>query len=229
MPMSEEEWLACVDPSRMLEFLKGKTNERKLRLFAVACFRSASHLALDGCGWEAVEVLEQRAEGSATVERIRRASTQARHAYHEIRAIARDEPAWARAFAYLVLYRLLASSQAEYAALDSHSATNFDHSPAIESATRSEAAAARCQLVREVFGNPFRPAAVAPAWRTWNVGTVIQLAEMIYEKRAFVHLPVLADALEEAGCDNPAMLEHCRGGGEHVRGCWVIDLILGRA
>ena len=67
-----------------------------------------------------------------------------------------------------------------------------------------------------------------PAWLAWNGGTVRKLAEAIYDERAFDRLPVLADALEEAGCADEGVLRHCRGGGPHVRGCWVIDLILGK-
>jgi hypothetical protein len=59
--------------------------------------------------------------------------------------------------------------------------------------------------------------------------TVTQLAESIYTDRAFDRLPILADALEEAGCDNADILAHCRQGGEHARGCWVLDLLLGKS
>jgi hypothetical protein len=79
-----------------------------------------------------------------------------------------------------------------------------------------------------MFGNPLRPVHVAPAWRCWNDSTVVKLAQGIYDERDFDRLPVLADALEEAGCDNTDILNHCRQPGEHVRGCWVVDLILGK-
>jgi hypothetical protein len=86
-----------------------------------------------------------------------------------------------------------------------------------------------CVLMREVFGNPFRPVADDPAWLTWNHGTVPAIARHIYDDRAFHELPKLADALEDAGCSDPDILAHCRGGGEHVRGCWVVDLLLGKS
>ena len=80
-----------------------------------------------------------------------------------------------------------------------------------------------------LFGNPFRPPpAVEPAWLAWNGGTVPQLAQAIYEERAFDRLPILADALEEAGCTDAEILRHCREPGEHARGCWPLDRILGR-
>jgi hypothetical protein len=70
------------------------------------------------------------------------------------------------------------------------------------------------------------PQLVNPSWHVWNGGSIPKLAQSIYTDRAFDRLPILADALEEAGCDNADILEHCRSGGEHVRGCWVLDLIL---
>jgi hypothetical protein len=88
--------------------------------------------------------------------------------------------------------------------------------------------AAQTALLREVFGNPFRPVAVDPYWLAWNDGTVVRLAQVVYEERAFDRLPILADALEEAGCDNTDILSHCRQPGEHVRGCWALDLLLGK-
>ena len=85
--------------------------------------------------------------------------------------------------------------------------------------------AAQSVVVRDIFGNPFRPIAVAPEWLT---STVLALATGIYADRAFDRMPILADALEEAGCENANMLLHCRQPGEHVRGCWVVDLVLGK-
>ncbi|MCI0701000.1 MAG: hypothetical protein L0241_07950 [Planctomycetia bacterium] len=81
-------------------------------------------------------------------------------------------------------------------------------------------------LVREIFGNPFRPVVVEPSWLTSDV---VALAAGIYEDRAFDRMPILADALQDAGCDNNDILNHCRGEGPHVRGCWVIDALLGKA
>ena len=80
--------------------------------------------------------------------------------------------------------------------------------------------------VREVFGNPFRPITFSPEWRT---DTAVSLARTMYESRDFSAMPILADALQDAGCDNDVILNHCRDTDQlHVRGCWVVDLILGR-
>jgi len=84
-------------------------------------------------------------------------------------------------------------------------------------------------MLRDIIGNPSRSAPAANAdWITWQNGTIPKLAQAIYDDRAFDHLLVLADALEEAGCDNPDILTHCRQPGEHVCGCWVVDLVLGK-
>jgi hypothetical protein len=83
-------------------------------------------------------------------------------------------------------------------------------------------------LLQDIAGNPFRPVVVDPAWLSWNRGTVVQLAKAIYDERAFDRLPILADALEDAGCHEAPILHHCRGPGPHVPGCWPLDLVLGK-
>jgi hypothetical protein len=85
-------------------------------------------------------------------------------------------------------------------------------------------------LFRDIFGpSPFHSVTISPAVLAWNEGTVVKLAEAIYDERAFDRLPILADALEEAGCDNTAILDHCRGSGPHVRGCWALDRLLAKS
>ena len=83
-------------------------------------------------------------------------------------------------------------------------------------------------FLRDIFGNPFCPISLDPAWLTLNDGTVLRIAQAIYGDRGFERLPHLADALEKAGCDEADILTHCRQLGKHVRGCWVLDLLLGR-
>jgi hypothetical protein len=81
-------------------------------------------------------------------------------------------------------------------------------------------------LLRDIFGNPFRPVAFDKQWRT---DTAVSIARGMYDSRDFGAMPILADALQDAGCDNEDVLNHCRGPGPHVRGCWVVDLVLGKA
>jgi hypothetical protein len=85
-----------------------------------------------------------------------------------------------------------------------------------------------CALLRDLFGNPFRPLSCQPDWLRWHEGLVAELADAIYAERAFDRLPIVADALEDAGCTDAAILDHCRAPGPHVRGCWVVDLLLGK-
>jgi hypothetical protein len=92
----------------------------------------------------------------------------------------------------------------------------------ITDATKAEVAA----VVRDIFGNPFRSVAVDPAWLSWNDDTVSKIARSMYEEGRFDKAPVLADALEEAGCNEAALLAHCRQPGPHARGCWVVDRLL---
>jgi hypothetical protein len=88
--------------------------------------------------------------------------------------------------------------------------------------------AVQCDLLRELFGKPFRPVSVAPSWLSWDDGAVVRQARAIYEERRWAEMPRLADALVAAGCRDEGLLAHCRQGGEHVRGCWVVDALLGK-
>jgi hypothetical protein len=122
--------------------------------------------------------------------------------------------AWFRAFT--------SAEQRDYETLsaardEAHDRAESDESPHLAS------------LVREVYGNPFRSAlALADAILAWNNGAVRRIAEAIYSEGTFDRVPILADALQEAGFDNADILNHCRGPGPHVRGCWVVDLLLDR-
>jgi hypothetical protein len=99
--------------------------------------------------------------------------------------------------------------------------------PEVETATDAERAV-HCAIFRDILGNPLRPVTVDPSWLVWNGGTVVKLALSIYDDWAFDRLPVLADALEEAGRDNADILNHCHQPGEHVRGCWAVDQVLNK-
>jgi hypothetical protein len=93
-------------------------------------------------------------------------------------------------------------------------------------AARDAEGRAQVTLLRDIFGNPSRSVILNPTWRT---ASVVALAQSIYDDRVFDRLPILAAALEDAGCDNADILNHCRQPSEHVRGCWVVDLVLGKS
>jgi hypothetical protein len=84
---------------------------------------------------------------------------------------------------------------------------------------------AQAAILRDIF-NPFRPVSVDPEWLT---STVVSLARQMYESRDFSTMPILADALQDAGCDNADILNHCHSDGPHVRGCWVVDKLLSKS
>jgi hypothetical protein len=79
---------------------------------------------------------------------------------------------------------------------------------------------------RDIFGNPFRPVTLDPSWLT---STVTTLTRQMYESRDFSAMPILADALQDAGCEDEQVLSHCRGEGAHVRGCFLVDLLVGKS
>jgi hypothetical protein len=213
--MIELGWLACTDPTPMLEFLRGKASERKLRLFACACCRDIWNLIRSESSRRALEASEDYADG-----KIRRKKL------IELRERARQNESDS---AQLVV---MAASRKQIAAfwVALLAAGARDGSAITPSYTRSlKSSTEQSGHLRDIFGNPFRPLPnLDPTLFTWNDATIPKPAQGIYDNRNFTDLPILADALEEAGCDNADLLNHCRQPGEHVRGCWALDLVLGR-
>jgi hypothetical protein len=233
----------------MLELLRGKVSDRKLRLFAVACCRLVGELLTDEAR-EAVAAAERFADGRASAEELARlraltltrrqgqgdvgvaAGYAARAAFHAAAAWGAERDA-SHQCAEVTRCAQAAASRAARGSYGGQGATT---GPARASVLRTIGEGARLTqrdqqraLLRDVVGNPFRPAAVPAAWRDWNAGAVVHLAQAIYEERRFGDLPVLADALEDAGCTDAEVLGHCRRLGEHTRGCWVVDALLGLA
>jgi hypothetical protein len=225
MAMTEQEWLACSDPQKMLEFVEDKVSDRKLRLFAVACCRRIWHLMSDERIRAAVEVAERYSDGVASPEELDAAQTKVRSCYVEYDpwgieqevAEAAEWTLWA-----------VAKEGTDVAAATAARVPGYDvtEKTGWNEARYYAAYKGQSDLFRCLLGSlPFRPVTLNPAWRTSNVTA---LAQTIYDDRAFDRLPILADALEDAGCDNADILNHCRAPGVHVRGCWVVDLLLGR-
>jgi sugar phosphate isomerase/epimerase len=230
--MTEADWLACDDPSDMLDFLGGSASERKLRLFATACCRAVWHLLPDKRSRRAVEVAERYADELAGERERATARTAALGPAAGRTRLVAPAAAWAAYWAAsrnaAESTRSAAEAAAEAAAREAAHATAApaDKAPAWDAA-HAAALAGQARLLRDLF-NPFGPAAADPAWLAWRGGAVPQLARAIYEEGHFRDLPVLADALEEAGCHDEVILSHCLRPGEHVRGCWVLDLLLGK-
>jgi hypothetical protein len=211
--VAEGEWAGCADPTPMLTLLQRISSNRKARLFACGLGRALWRYLVDGRSRRVVEVAERYADELATEGELLAAEVAANSAARGAasRAIlwSASRHAWLAAGMTVVCIRQAAT---DYISRD----------------WSERVMGQSTDLLRDVFGNPFRPVAVEPAWLTWNGGTVRQVAQAIYDDHAYDHLPVLADALEDAGCADQSILSHCRGEGPHVRGCWVVDLILGK-
>jgi hypothetical protein len=214
--MTEEPWVCCAKPLSMLEFLRASgvaAEDRKLRLFAAACCRRAWPL-LDAAARAAVERSERSADGLAGAAELM-AAVWANRSSRDINLWAAVDHATVGGWRPAV--ELLAGLGGHPAA----SAAPAD--PAALARERAAEGRAQADLLRCVFGPrpPVRRAAAA-AWRT---PAVLEVARCAYEARDFGSLPVLADALEEAGCDDREFLGHLRGGGPHSRGCFVLDAL----
>jgi hypothetical protein len=255
--MNEANWQTSNNPDRMQKYLRSKFSRRKERLFSVACCRRIWHLIPDERSRLAVELAEQYADGQLTeeefalVQRLAEKAAdeaQSKKWYAEADANFVATPDYCKARA-----NRNAAEAAACACLGRHSdGRNSDYwaAAAIEQTTLAEvlcifqtrrewmfevdkalrlARARQAAILREIFGGrPFRRLFVDPVWMSWNDSTVPNLSQRIYNDRAFNLMPILADALEAAGCRDAAILDHCRQPGEHVRGCWVLDLLLGK-
>ena len=228
--MTETEWLASTDPQPMLEYLRGKVSDRKLRLFACACARQSRHLLDDQRSRTAVEVAEKYADGLATKEEL----VAARNATENATENTAWDTAWDTAW-YTAWYTAWSASWA-----------------AARDAARDAARAKQANLLRDIFGNPFRQvqlvvchcgACVQPrrqhhngpcARRRMLTPTVRQLTQAAYDHRQPdgsldpVSLAAVADSLEEAGCDRQEVLVHLRSPGPYYRGMWGLDMVLGK-
>jgi len=219
--MTEAQWLDCADLQALLDFHAAKASHRKLRLFATACCRRIWPLFTDRWSREAVETAESFADNIAD-----------KHDFAVARETAAEALQWAKK---KPAAEPLAQELAIAAASAAHASTLESPTDAARFAAQHTAMAGQedvtalyCWLFRDVMGNPFRPVSLDPSWLHWQDRGVQRLARAIYEARRFNDLPVLADALAAAGCGNAAVLAHCREPGDHVRGCWVVDLLLGR-
>jgi hypothetical protein len=241
--MTETEWLACADPRPMLEFLLEKASDRKLRLFACACCQRISHRLTDERCRLALDVGVRHADGLLSREELFTINRDANLAAAELRRTTEEELLVSTSdvevsgvYAAAAASHLLgepASSRADCVgacvakALGAMPASRWSHHNFADG-IRLEEMGNQASLLREICGNPFHPLTVPLFVLAWNDGTVVKLAQGIYYDQAFDRLPILADALEESGCTNADILNRCRQPGEHVRGCWVVDLILGK-
>jgi hypothetical protein len=247
--MTEAEWVACEEPERMFSHAADIASNRKARLFVCAECRLRWHLLYHERSRTAVEVAERFADGMAEPEEMFDAGWCAEaptfghdfcDGWREFVTDDRTPPEIEQLVVMGVLspndFAVIETPAVDELVGDVKEATQFAYKttlsdlrvrlrsygrPELFGAVRWSGA----WLVRDIFGNPFRPVAFSPEWRT---DTAVALAAQMYECRDFSAMPILADALQDAGCDSADILDHCRGAGPHVRGCWVVDLVLGK-
>jgi hypothetical protein len=224
-------WQASENPHHLYAILerRGIASLRKLRLASVACC-----LALSGdhnCILNSlIEVSERYADGQTAYKDMHEAAGRVRalcdpgatvdsRDYFVARAVAGCGHRQARAGFQDAILCLLGCSWG---------GPNLPGHQGEFKIAVDEKARTCCRVIRDILGNPFRPVSVDPAWLTWHERTVPKLAQTIYDGRRYDLMPILADALEEAGCTSADILDHCREPGPHVRGCWVLDLMLGK-
>lgn len=243
--MTEAEWLACMDPARMLPYLGARASERTLRLFAVRCIRQAKPQFYRG--WcikeEWLEIAVRFADCRATSKDLAGVRDE----------VAKEGEAYHGPFTWWAGSQLLGS--VESACSESEPDDEYFYYPDLAAnyvacAVASERAdepgglaqnhpyvndpdpdesRRQADLLREMVPNPFRNRDLLPFWHVGRDGTVLLIAQAIDNERAYDQISVLADALEDAGCPDERILSHLRSPGPHVRGCWALDHILGRA
>jgi hypothetical protein len=253
--MTPAEWRSCTDPAAMLAFLSGKISERKLRLFACACCRRIWHLLPEDASRRAVEAAERFADGLLGLDELARAEAASKqvtwsavetayagsgwgtpHGKHAVRS--NWMAVWAACAAENAAEPLpaggalpsLAARTAQVASWACAVAgqracwNSFDVGP-LDAQPESEEAC-QCALLRDLCGDTPQTPDLHPDWLLWDRGVVVELARHIAEQRLYGDMPILGDALRDAGCDEPIILEHCRPGRGHVHGCWLLDAIL---
>jgi hypothetical protein len=206
--MTESEWQNASEPQAMLEFLRigRRASKRKHRLFAVGCSRRVWNL-IDALGRAAVNVAEAFADDRGGPDELRAA-----------RLACQGFGGGAAWYA--------AATNPEIAARNAARSAQAGVASNPLLGTETAELLAQAALMRDIFGPlPFRTITLD---RSWLTPAVVQLAQAIYDDRAFDQIPDLAHALHEAGCDNNEIMRHCRGSGPHARGCWVVDMMLGK-
>lgn len=223
--MTDTQWRTCSSPEAMLNYLTDRASPRKLRLYAIGCCRRIWHLLTDDRCRHAVEIAQRFVDGRSTPADLAAAG-------QLVAAVARvwgdvglpvarakyaiGGAAWASTRPSPWLAAWDAAWDARMAARDFIPGTDWERERIWQAG-----------LLHDLFGNPFTPAQLLPAWLASDDGAAVKLARVIYEEDRFGDLPYLADALEEAGCTSQELLDHCRERRPHYRGCWVIDAVLG--
>jgi len=229
--VTEKEWLGARTVLGLDLWRSAKNWHRKWRLFAAACCRRAMGLVKDA----RLEPVAVAAELFADEEIDWEAVKDARKGLAKIRKEIKDQFGPKESLYHTLDALDRATSRKPVDALGSDRLCTYafaavSRRSSVQDAWNMALKAEECEqvlLARCIFGNPFRPVAFDPAWRSESA---VALARVAYDTRNFALLPILADALEEAGCDHADILSHCRDQkAVHARGCWVVDLVLSKS
>jgi hypothetical protein len=255
--MTEKEWLDCQEPVPILVFLRGDTpctepdtrsvisdlgiprgpgqriSLRKLLLFTAACCRPLWNIALGGAVQSTLGAYQRYAYGLGRRDQFEQTISAATALSFTCWT---DDPLGAAHVAHDAACWLAWDTARESIAVTCADATEEDRwlwgfsgpPDPVYWASLDKVRSEQAELLREIVGNPFRPVETDLGSLASHSETVSQLARVIHEERCYENMPYLADALEDAGCTEPAILDHCRGPNRHVRGCWVTDLLLGK-
>jgi hypothetical protein len=249
--MNEDQWLSCTDPTPMLDFLRGsgRASEGRFRLAACACVRQGAwDLLRDERCRAALDAREGYEDGLVAETDLKKAQLEAWRALVDALDAGRSTVAAVRSAAEAVgepnptparrmrvaedIGQWLANSEGMWAHETENWAVRvFDLAACSVPAVWEHERARQCNVLRCIFGNPYRPLPPLPApLLAWRDGLIVRLAEGVYENRLLPggRVAVLADALEDAGCQDAQILGHLRGPGPHVRGCHIVDLLLGK-
>jgi hypothetical protein len=239
--VDEATWQTSTKLFELLALLGDGLSDRKRRLFAVACCRRFAHLLADPRSRTALDMAERFAEGHAGEQERLLAEGEAFEAHFQMRESRLDACApvvWSRQAELLTHATALTLVLGRYYAEDAADYSRWSLAASSKGwLAEQDEELLQCRLLRDIAGPAFRPVRVDYTWRAYNDGAAYRLARWIHEQRDFASLPILGDALEEAGCADEAILAHCRKGWgleeqarqpiEHVCGCWVVDLVLG--
>lgn len=244
--MTEAEWLVCSKPEAMLGLLTTRGSDRQFRLFGCCCCHAVLTLLSDERSRRAVAVAERYADGDADKDELEDARRESREAVRYVTGLnyasshGRVMASYARTVAKRsaeAVADVVGKSVGKVAAAISSAALEAAAEAAgLEGGQQGQAPlfrhsrleadrAQQAAFLRDIF--PFRPVTFSPEWRT---STAVAIAKQMYDSRDFSAMPILADALQDAGCENADILNHFRDpDATHVRGCWALDLVLGKA
>jgi hypothetical protein len=235
--MDEPTWGVCTDPFDMLNFLRtsGRGSDRKLRLVCCGLCHAVGHLLTDERYRAALDVAERYADGLATASKLHKAHgvVFAVSEHTEDYEWSEDKQGMLHAANAVGWATTLREPLDPPAYLAGCAALGAKNASLTEVLSEAEVHASQSSLIRDILGPlPFRPVTLDPAWRS---PSVLALAQAAYEERRLpagqldpARLAILADALEEADCTDTTILDHLRKSGPHVRGCWALDLVLGK-